>query len=76
MEVHLETVIPALDKLVVVVNGVYRGCEAVLKKLDEKNYCVTVEISRGPLKGRMVDKVHLETVTPALDKLLSVVNGT
>ncbi|KAI8120578.1 DNA/RNA-binding protein KIN17 [Lucilia cuprina] len=62
-QAHLETVIPALDKLVLVVNGAYRGCEAVLKKLDEKNYCVTVEISRGPLKGRVVDKVQYEDIS-------------
>ncbi|KAM7348089.1 kin17 DNA and RNA binding protein [Cochliomyia hominivorax] len=62
-QAHLETVIPALDKLVLVVNGAYRGCEAYLRKLDEKNYCVSVEISRGPLKGRIVDKVQYEDIS-------------
>ncbi|XP_067612838.1 DNA/RNA-binding protein KIN17 [Eurosta solidaginis] len=62
-QAHLETVIPALDKPILVVNGAYRGCEALLKKLDERNYCVTIEISRGPLKGRVLDKVQYEDIS-------------
>ena len=55
--------IPAIDKPVRVVNGAYRGNEAILKKLDEKNFCVTVEISRGPLKGRIVEGVQYEDIS-------------
>lgn len=46
-----------------IVNGAYRGSEAILKKLDEKNYCVTIEISRGPLKGRIVENVQYEDIS-------------
>ncbi|XP_013107964.2 DNA/RNA-binding protein KIN17 [Stomoxys calcitrans] len=62
-QAHLETVIPAIDKHILVVNGAYRGSEAILKKLDEKNYCVTIEIARGPLKGRIVEKVQYEDIS-------------
>lgn len=62
-QAHLETVIPALDKPILVVNGAYRGSEAILRKLDEKHYCVTIEIARGPLKGRIVDKVQYEDIS-------------
>nr|XP_014096709.2 DNA/RNA-binding protein KIN17 [Bactrocera oleae] len=62
-QAHLETVIPALDKPILVVNGAYRGCEAILKSLDEHNYCVTIEISRGPLQGRIVEKVQYEDIS-------------
>ncbi|XP_054735577.1 DNA/RNA-binding protein KIN17 [Anastrepha obliqua] len=62
-QAHLETVIPALDNSILVVNGAYRGCEAILKSLDEHNYCVTIEISRGPLKGRIVEKVQYEDIS-------------
>ncbi|XP_017485803.1 PREDICTED: DNA/RNA-binding protein KIN17 [Rhagoletis zephyria] len=62
-QAHLETVIPALDKPILVLNGAYRGCEAILKSLDERNYCVTIEIARGPLKGRVVDKVQYEDIS-------------
>ncbi|XP_075156627.1 kin17 DNA and RNA binding protein [Haematobia irritans] len=62
-QAHLETVIPAIDKSILVVNGAYRGSEAILKKLDEKNYCVTIEIARGPLKGRIVERVQYEDIS-------------
>jgi DNA/RNA-binding protein KIN17 len=54
----LETVIPAIGRPVLVVNGAYRGCSAILKELDEKKFCLTIEISSGPLKGRILDKVE------------------
>jgi DNA/RNA-binding protein KIN17 len=57
-QAHLETVIPAIGRPVLVVNGAYRGCSAILKELDEKKFCVTIEISSSPLKGRIVDKVE------------------
>ncbi|XP_068143333.1 DNA/RNA-binding protein KIN17 [Drosophila tropicalis] len=66
-QAHLETVIPALDKPILVVNGAYRGSEALLKKLDERKYAVSVEISRGPLKGRIVDNVQYEDVSKLYD---------
>ncbi|KAL5290487.1 KIN family protein [Megaselia abdita] len=59
---HLETVIPALEKPVRVVNGAYRGSEAVLKELNEKKFCVTIEISRGTLKGRILENVEYEDI--------------
>lgn len=59
---HLETVIPALDKPVRVVNGAYRGSEAILKELNEKQFCVTIEISRGPLKGRILENIEYEDI--------------
>ncbi|PNF22193.1 DNA/RNA-binding protein KIN17 [Cryptotermes secundus] len=55
---HLETVIPAIGRPVRVVNGAYRGCSAILRELDQKKFCVTIEISSGPLKGRIVDRVE------------------
>jgi len=61
-QAHLETVIPAIGRPVLVVNGAYRGYSAILKELDEKNYCVTIEISSGPLKDRIVDKVNYEDI--------------
>ncbi|KAH8322494.1 hypothetical protein KR067_009486 [Drosophila pandora] len=62
-QAHLETVIPALDKPVMVVNGAYRGSEAILKKLDERKFSVSVEILHGPLKGRIVDNVQYEDIS-------------
>ncbi|XP_058272710.1 DNA/RNA-binding protein KIN17 isoform X1 [Hemibagrus wyckioides] len=41
---HLETVIPAPGKRVVIVNGQYRGMEAVLEGIDEKNFSAQLTI--------------------------------
>ncbi|XP_030746982.1 DNA/RNA-binding protein KIN17 [Sitophilus oryzae] len=59
---HLETVIPAIGKLVKVVNGAYRGEIASLLNLDERNFCVSIEIEKGLLKGRRVDGVQYEDI--------------
>lgn len=59
---HLETVLPALGKLVKIVNGAYRGENATLLKIDEKNFCVEVEIASGVLKGRRVHNVQYEDI--------------
>ncbi|XP_050312366.1 DNA/RNA-binding protein KIN17 [Anthonomus grandis grandis] len=59
---HVETVIPALGMPVRIVNGAYAGEVATLLSLDEKNFCVNVEIARGVLQGRRVDGVQYEDV--------------
>ncbi|PNF18237.1 hypothetical protein B7P43_G16764 [Cryptotermes secundus] len=64
---HLETVIPAIGRPVHVVNGAYRGCSAMLRELDQKKFCVTIEISSGPLKGRIVDKVEYGDICKLYD---------
>lgn len=59
----METVIPALNRIILVVNGAYRGSEAILKEVDEDNYCVSYEIAKGPLKGRLVHGVAYEDIS-------------
>src|SRR5699024_5597592 len=46
---HLETVIPAIGKLVKVVNGAYRGETATLESIDEANNCAEIKIASGLL---------------------------
>lgn len=62
-QAHLETVIPAVGKNILVLNGGYRGHKAILKGLDEKNFCVSVEIASGPLKGRVVNHIKYEDIS-------------
>lgn len=62
-QAHVETVIPAVGKLLRVLNGGYRGCKATLLSLDQDNFCVTIEIAAGPLKGRVVKNVQYEDVS-------------
>ncbi|XP_052676740.1 DNA/RNA-binding protein KIN17-like [Crassostrea angulata] len=60
---HLETVIPAQGKLVKIVNGAYRGYDAVLESIEEKKFCCTVSIHSGPLRGRVIDNVQYEDIS-------------
>lgn len=59
---HLETVIPAVGKLVKVVNGAYRGETATLLAINEKKFCAEIEIATGLLKGRKVSNVEYEDI--------------
>ncbi|KAL0853110.1 hypothetical protein ABMA27_012878 [Loxostege sticticalis] len=60
---HLETVIPSPGRAVRFVNGAYRGHTGVLKDIDTDNYCCKVEISEGPLTGRVVKGVQYEDIS-------------
>ncbi|KAI0207188.1 DNA/RNA-binding protein KIN17 [Lamellibrachia satsuma] len=62
-QAHLETVIPAIGKHVLVVNGAYRGSEAVLTVVDEKNFCCSIKIETGPLTGRVLHEVQYEDIS-------------
>lgn len=59
---HLETVLPAIGKLVKVVNGAYRGETATLLAINEHKYCAEIEIASGLLKGRKVNNVEYEDI--------------
>lgn len=59
---HLETVIPAIGKTVMIVNGAYRGQLAKLESINEKKFSCTVSILSGPLKGRNLQKIPYEDV--------------
>jgi len=61
-QAHLETVIPAEGRTVEVVNGAYRGSQAILNKLDEKNFCVSITIDSGLAKGRKIDQIQYEDI--------------
>ncbi|XP_056223672.1 DNA/RNA-binding protein KIN17 isoform X1 [Seriola aureovittata] len=41
---HVETVIPAPGKKVLIVNGPYRDTEALLEGIDEKHFCATLTL--------------------------------
>ncbi|CAG5927325.1 unnamed protein product [Menidia menidia] len=51
---HLETVIPAPGKRVLILNGPYRDTEAVLEGIDEKNFSATLTLDSGHQKGKTV----------------------
>ncbi|NWH84894.1 KIN17 protein, partial [Aegithalos caudatus] len=62
-QTHLETVIPAPGKKVMVLNGEYRGNEGILESINEKRFSVTITIGSGPLKGCRVKDIQYEDVS-------------
>ncbi|CAN8212795.1 unnamed protein product [Coccothraustes coccothraustes] len=62
-QTHLETVIPAPGKRVLVLNGGYRGNEGILESINEKRFSVTITIDSGPFKGRRVEDILYEDVS-------------
>jgi DNA/RNA-binding protein KIN17 len=44
-QAHLETVLPAVGKQVIVVNGAYRGEVAVLEDVNQDKFCATISIA-------------------------------
>ncbi|NXS02471.1 KIN17 protein, partial [Oxylabes madagascariensis] len=62
-QTHLETVIPAPGKKVMVLNGGYRGNEGILESINEKRFSVTITIDSGLLKGRRVEDTQYEDVS-------------
>ncbi len=61
-QVHLETVIPAVGKKVLIVNGAYRGHRAIMEKIDQSNSCVSIRIDDGIEQGRLLERMEYEDV--------------
>ncbi|KAJ8269202.1 hypothetical protein COCON_G00118090 [Conger conger] len=57
---HLETVIPALGKRVLILNGVYRETEAILDSIDERRFSANLILDSGRQKGRKVEGIAYE----------------
>uniref|UniRef100_UPI0037E91BCC DNA/RNA-binding protein KIN17 n=1 Tax=Semicossyphus pulcher TaxID=241346 RepID=UPI0037E91BCC len=55
---HVETVIPAPGKRVVILNGPHRDTEAVLEGIDEKNFSASLTLDSGQQKGKRVDVAY------------------
>lgn len=67
LQAHLETVIPAVGKPVLILNGGYAGNKAILTSLNERKFSVSVELMSGPLKGRKVDDIPYEDISKLSD---------
>ncbi len=44
-QAHLETVLPAIGKQVLILNGAYRGETAILEEINEDEFCAKVSIA-------------------------------
>ncbi|CAG4981474.1 unnamed protein product [Colias eurytheme] len=60
---HVETVIPSPGRAVRFVNGAYRGHMGTLQHVDTDHFCCQVEVTEGPLKGRLVKNVQYEDIS-------------
>lgn len=59
---QLQTVLPAIGKNVLIVNGSFLGEIAALESIDEKNFCCSVSLKSGPLKGKVLEKIQYEDI--------------
>jgi len=57
-QAHVETVIPAVGREVLIVNGGYRGERATLEAVLEKKFALQVRIAKGKLAGRIVEVAY------------------
>ncbi|XP_074554466.1 DNA/RNA-binding protein KIN17 [Halichoeres trimaculatus] len=55
---HVETVIPAPGKRVLILNGPHRDTEAVLEGIDEKNFSASLTLDSGQQRGKRVDVAY------------------
>lgn len=60
---QLQTVLPALGKKVLIINGSYNGETASLVSIDEKNFCCSITLQSGPLKGKHLDGIRYEDIS-------------
>jgi len=66
-QAHVETVIPAIGKKVLIVNGAYRGQEATLEDIHQDSYSVDVTLLTGSMVGIRLDNMAYEDVSKLAD---------
>lgn len=59
-QAYVETVLPAVGKEVLIVNGAYRGELATMDEINIDKCCAKLIVSQGPLKGRVVNNVSYD----------------
>ena len=57
---HLETVIPNVDRPVLILLGPYKNCTAKLKKLDIEKFSAALELTSGKFKEKIVYDIPYE----------------
>lgn len=60
---HLETVIPAIDKKVVILWGKHKGKQAIVKKLHIERYCIDVQLE----KDKVIETFPYEQVCKCIN---------
>ena len=60
---HMETVIPAIGKDVLIVNGAYRGTNGRLLSMNEQSFTCNLKLLTGPHKGSILDNIEYEDIS-------------
>lgn len=60
---HAETVIPAIGKKVLVVNGAYRGQQAILEDIHQERFSVDITLLTGSMIGTRIENMVYEDVS-------------
>ncbi|UJR35723.1 hypothetical protein I4U23_028473 [Adineta vaga] len=66
-QAHVETVIPAIGKKVLVVNGAYRGEEATLEEIHQDIFSVDITLLTGSMVGMRFNNIAYEDVSKLAD---------
>jgi len=64
---HLETVVPAIGKKLLIVNGAYRGEKATLEEIHEDSFSVDVTLLSGPMMFTRINDLVYEDVSKLAD---------
>lgn len=67
-QAHVETVIPAIGKTLLIVNGAYRGQEATLEEIHQDKFSVDVTLLTGSMTGTRLVDMPYEDVSKLADR--------
>jgi DNA/RNA-binding protein KIN17 len=62
-QAHLETVIPALGRTVLLLSGRFRNERATLESIDESSFSCSVRLTSGPSKGLLLHNIDYENIS-------------
>lgn len=62
-QAHMETVLPAIGKQVLVLNGAYRGEVADLDKINIDDFNAELTIKTGNFKGKIIKNIQYEDIS-------------
>lgn len=65
---QLQTVLPILEKEVMIVRGTYRGCTAILKSISTEKSSLTVQVNQGAFQCKILNELSYDDVCKFLTK--------
>ncbi|KAF0990335.1 hypothetical protein HZS_981 [Henneguya salminicola] len=62
-QVFLQTIIPAIGREIILLEGHYRGCKGKLIEIDEKNLCANVQLINKPFVGKILNNLSFDNIS-------------